>query len=72
MVSDGSYFPDEEAGGVAFIISAEKNGHNLIGLNWSPGTKEDQNPYRSELVGIKDGLSALAIIIIFFKLKKVG
>ena len=51
LVSDGSYFPEEDTGGSAFIISAGKRKDNyLIGFNWFPGTKEDQNLYRSEMV----------------------
>ena len=73
LVSGGSYFPEKDAGGSVFIISAGKRKDNsLIGFNWSPGTKEDQNPYRSELIGIDGGLSALAVILNFYEITEGG
>ena len=73
LVSDGSYYKDNEAGGSAFILTPGKTNKNkIIGTNWSPGMKKDQNPYRSELVGINGGLSILGIIIKFFNIKEGG
>ena len=37
-------------------------------LNWSPGTAEEQQPHRSELVGINGTLSALKIIVDYYKI----
>ena len=43
--------------------------NKLSVLNWSPGTAEEQQPYRSELVGINGTLSALKIIVDFYKIQ---
>ena len=66
LITDGSYFKEYESGSSAFILTAGKTKKNkLIGKNWVPGSKEDQNPYRSKLAGIDGGLSMLATIIHF-------
>lgn len=44
-------------------LQKKKQANRLIGVNWSPGKKEDQNPYRSELAGIDGGYSAFAVIL---------
>ena len=71
LVSDESYYKDNEAGGSEFILTPGKTNKNrIIGTKWSPGIKEDQNPYRSELVGINGGLLILEIKIKFFNIKE--
>ncbi len=71
LITDGSYFKEYESGSSAFILTAAKTKKNkLVGKNWVPGSKEDQNPYRSELAGIDGGLSMLAIIIQFFNIEQ--
>lgn len=67
LITDGSYFPEKEAGSSAFILTPGKTKRRkLIGMNWVPGTKEEQDPYRSELAGINGGLSMIAIILTAF------
>ena len=73
LVSDGSYYKDEEAGGSAFILMPGKtNVNRIVGISWSPGTKVDQNPYRSKLVGIDGGLLILAILLKYFNIMEGG
>ena len=73
LVSDGSYFPDFESGSSAFILTpGRKKKNKLVGVNWVPGTKEDQDPYRSELAGVDGGLSMIAVLIKFFNITEGG
>lgn len=43
-----------------------------MGINWVPGTEEEQNPYRSELAGIDGALSMLAVIIKYYEIEEGG
>lgn len=71
LIIDGLYFPENEAGSSAFILTAGKTKKNkLIGMNWVPGTREEQDPYRSKLAGINGELSMIAIILIVFDIKQ--
>ena len=73
LISDGSYFPEKESGSSAFILTAGKTKKNrLTGMNWVVGTKQDQNPYRSEIAGIDGALSMVAIIVQFFNIDQGG
>ena len=73
LVSDGSFFPEHKAGSSAFILTAGSSKKNkFVGMNWSPGTKEEQNSYRSELAGIDGGLSMIVVILKFFDITEGG
>ena len=64
IITDGSFFPEYDSGSSAFIITAGKTKKNkFVGTNWVPGSKEDQNPYRSELAGINGALSVIKILV---------
>ena len=65
------YFPDHDSGSSAFILTPGKTKKNkLVGVNWVPGTKEDQNPYRSELAGINGALSMLEVVVQYFEIEQ--
>ena len=73
MVSDRSYFLEEDVGGSVFIITAGKQKYyNLTEVNWSPNTKEDHNPYRNKIARIDGRLSALAVILDFYEIREGG
>ena len=68
LISDVSYFPDYDSSSSAFILTPEKTKKNeLVWLHWVPGSKEDQNPYRSELAGINGALSMIVVLVQFFE-----
>ena len=70
-VCDGSFDPKDSLGTAAFVMVANKKDSNgLTGANWSPGTKEDQTPYRSELTGVDSILAVLAILVRHYNIKK--
>ena len=71
LITDGSYYLEHDSGSSAFILTAGRTKKNkLVGVNWVPGSKEDQNPYRSELAGIDGALSMIAVLVQFFDIKQ--
>ena len=52
------------------MVADKKDQNKLTGTNWSPGTKEDQTAYRSELTGVDCILAVLAILVRHYKIKK--
>ena len=52
------------------MVANKKNSNALTGDNWSPGTKEDQTAYRSELTGVDCILAVLAILVKHYNIKK--
>lgn len=42
----------------------------MTGRNWSPGTKEDQTPYRSKLTSVVSILAVIAILVRHYNIKK--
>ena len=61
------FFPEYKSGSSAFVLTAGRSKKNkFVGMNWSPGTEEEQNSYRSELAGIDRGLSMIAVILKFY------
>ena len=52
------------------MVANKQDKYPLIGANWSPGTSTNQLAYRSELTGIDSILSALAILVKQFNIKK--
>ena len=70
-VCDGSFDPNNWLGTAAFLMVANKTDKNaLTGANWSPGTKEDQTAYRSELTGVDFILAVLSILVKHYSIKK--
>ena len=68
---DGSFHPKDHLGTVAFLmVASKKDKKALLGTNWSPGTSEDQSPYRNELTGVGSILAVLEILVNHFKIKK--
>ena len=67
-ITDGSYKNGKGTAGMT-IHPGKTVTNKLSVLNWSPGTAEEQQPYRSELVGINGTLSALKIIVEFYKIQ---
>ena len=68
---DGSFDPNDCLETAVFLIMTNKKDNNaLTGINWSPGTKEDQTPYRSELLGVDCILAVLATSLKHYKIKK--
>ena len=62
-VSDGSYYRTSQTGACAWIISTRDGSEWIKGGGIIPGSKEDQDPYRSELGG-QVGLAAVITSII--------
>ena len=62
-VSDGSYFPTTQTGACAWIVSTRDGAEWFKGGGIIPGSKEDQDPYRSELGG-QVGLASVITSII--------
>ena len=56
-VSDGSYFPMQEAGTCAWIITTSDGNEWVEGGGEIPGLSSNQNSYRSDL-GIQIGISS--------------
>jgi len=52
------------------MVTNKKDRDALMGANWSPGTKEDQTPYRSKLTGVDYILAVLAILVKRYSIKK--
>ena len=42
--------------------------NKLKGYNWVPGTKNEQNSYRSELAGINRAFSCIKVIVDYTKI----
>ena len=57
-VSDGSYFPHEQIGSCAWILSSSDGSEWIEGGGIIPGPKQEQSSYRSELAG-QTGLSII-------------
>ena len=52
------------------MVANKKENNALTGTNWSPGTKEDQTPYKSELTGVDCILAVLVILMKHYNIKK--
>ena len=52
------------------MVVKKKDRHALTGANQSPGTKEDQTAYRSELTKVDCILAVLAILVELYSIKK--
>ena len=62
-VSDGSFFPSSQTGACAWIVSTRDGLEWFKGGGIIPGSREDQDPYRSELGG-QVGLASVITAIV--------
>ena len=71
-VSDGSYCPERQIGSAAWTIqtTTTTSPQYLRGTSISPGSKEIQNAYRSELLGLLGILDALKVTCDYCELKR--
>ena len=70
IVCDGSFDPNDCLGTAAFLMVTNKQDNNtLAGANWSPGTKDNQTAYKSELRGVNCILVVLAILVKHYNIK---
>lgn len=70
MVCNGSFDPCNQLGTLAFVMVADKQKKTADSRKLVPGTSANQSLYRSKRTGFDSVLSALAIIVKHFDIKK--